>query len=64
MSSDVEWSEATLLRKDRKRTEVITRTRGGAKERRNTIYLMHMLSKSKIALSEHAANKASQMSRK
>lgn len=55
MGSDVEWSEATLLREHGKGKEGIKRIRGGAKERRNTIYLMYMVGKSEIALSEHAA---------
>lgn len=54
MSSDVKWSEAALLREDGNGEEGIKRIRGGATERRNTIYLRHMLGKSEIDLSKHA----------
>lgn len=54
MSSNVKWSETTLLREHRKGKEEI-QIRGGPKEKRNTIYLIHMLSKSEIALCKHAA---------
>lgn len=56
MSSDVERGEATLLGEERKGEDGIKRIRGGAKERRNSIYyLTHMLGKLEVALSEHAA---------